>query len=62
MPSCNKLLAAGRKCGSPEEIRQSFEFAYRNIKPMDAAIVGMYPRYSDQISENTRMVSEILRA
>jgi hypothetical protein len=57
-----KLLAAGRKCGSPQEIRLSFEFAYQNIKPIDAAIVGMYPRYSDQISENTRTVSEILKA
>ncbi len=55
-----KLLAAGRKCGSPEEIRQAFKFAFKNIKPIDAAIVGMYPRYSDQISENVRLVKEIL--
>jgi hypothetical protein len=57
-----KLLAAGRRCGSPEEVRQAFEFAFQNIKPVDAAIVGMYPRYSDQIGENTRMVREILKA
>jgi hypothetical protein len=57
-----KLLAAGRQCGSPGEIRQAFEFAYQNIKPTDAAIVGMYPRYSDQISENTRLVREIAGA
>ncbi len=54
-----KLLAAGRRCGSPEEVRQAFEFAYRNIKPTDAAIVGMYPRYSDQVAENARLVREI---
>jgi len=54
-----KLLAAGRRCGSPAEVRQAFEFAYQNIKPTDAAIVGMYPRYSDQVSENTRLVREI---
>ena len=54
-----KLLAAGRRCGSPEEVRQAFEFAYQNIKPTDAAIVGMYPRYSDQIAENARLVREI---
>ena len=57
-----KLLAAGRKCGSPEEVRQALDFAYRNIKPTDAAIVGMYPRYSDQISENTRIVREVVQA
>jgi hypothetical protein len=55
-----KLFAAGRKCGSAKEIRQAFEFAYKNIKPTDAAIVGMYPRYSDQISENVQMVKAIL--
>jgi hypothetical protein len=54
-----KLLAAGRRCGSPAEVRQAFEFAYRNIKPTDAAIVGMYPRYADQIGENTRLVREM---
>jgi hypothetical protein len=57
-----KVLAAGRKCGSPAEVRQAFEFAYGNIKPVDAAVVGMYPRYSDQIGENTRLVREILKA
>jgi hypothetical protein len=55
-----KLLAAGRKCHSAREVRQCFEFAFSNIKPTDAAIVGMYPRYSDQIAENARIVREIL--
>jgi hypothetical protein len=55
-----KVLAAGRKCGSPKEVHESLEFAYKNIKPKDAAIVGLYPRYSDQITEDTRMVREIL--
>ncbi len=55
-----KLLAAGRKCHSPQEVRQCFEFAFQNIKPSDAAIVGMYPRYSDQVSENARIVRELL--
>jgi hypothetical protein len=57
-----KLLAAGRRCGSPAEVREAFEFAYRNIKPADAAIVGMYPRYSDQVGENARLVREIAGA
>jgi hypothetical protein len=55
-----KLLAAGRRCRSPQEVRAAFEFAYKNMKPLDAAIVGIYPRYSDQISEDTRFVREIL--
>ena len=55
-----KVLAAGRKCHSPQEVRQCFKFAFSNIKPTDAAIVGMYPRYSDQIAENVRIVRELL--
>jgi hypothetical protein len=55
-----KVLAAGRKCGTPTEIRAAFEFAYGNIKPADACIVGLYPRYSDQVAEDTSMVRNIL--
>jgi hypothetical protein len=47
-----KLLAARRKCGSPQEIRLSFEFVYQNIEPIDAAIVGMYPHYSEHGQRN----------
>jgi hypothetical protein len=54
-----KILAAGRRCDSPKEVREAFEFAFQNIKPTDATIVGMYPRFSDQISENARIVREI---
>lgn len=54
-----KILAAGRKCESPGQVREAFEFAFKNIKPTDATIVGMFPRFSDQISENTRIVREI---
>jgi hypothetical protein len=54
-----KILAAGRKCRSPEEVRGAFDFAFKNIKPGDATIVGMYPRFSDQISENAGFVREL---
>jgi hypothetical protein len=54
-----KILAAGRRCGSPEDVRKAFEFAFQNIKPIDGVIVGMYPRYTDQISENTGLVREL---
>ena len=55
-----KALAAGRKCASPREVHDALEFVYRNIKPGDGLIVGLYPRYSDQITEDTQMVREIL--
>jgi len=53
-----KILAAGRTCDSSEQVRRAFEFVLGHIKSTDAVIVGMYPRYTDQIKENadfTRM-------
>lgn len=55
-----KILAAGR-ASSPQAIDRAFEFAYSNIKPQDAVIVGMYPRYSDQVRENAERVRRILQ-
>jgi len=55
-----KVLSAGRKCGSEEEKREAIEWAYKNIKPTDATIIGLYPRYSDQVTETTKMVREVL--
>jgi len=55
-----KVLAAGRKCGSEEQKRQAIDWAYKNIKPSDATIIGLYPRYSNQVSETTKMVRELL--
>jgi len=47
-----KILAAGRLCSSRFSVEQAFRFAFQNIKPTDAVIVGMYPRFSDEIAEN----------
>jgi len=54
-----KILAAGRKCESSQEVREAFKFAFANIKPGDATIVGMFPKFSDQVTENARIVREI---
>ncbi len=47
-----KLLAAGRICWSPESIDRAFQFAYANIKPTDACIVGMFPILSDEVRDD----------
>jgi hypothetical protein len=57
-----KILAAGRRCGSPEEVRKAFQFAFQNIKPTDAVIVGMFPKFSDHVGENTAIVRELVAA
>ena len=57
-----KLFGAGRTSGSPAEVERAFRFAFSNIKPTDAVIVGMYPRFKDEVSENTALVRRILTA
>jgi hypothetical protein len=47
-----KILAAGRRCGSQESVRAAFQFAFSQIKPTDGVIVGMYPRFFDEVHAN----------
>jgi hypothetical protein len=54
-----KVLAAGRRIGSPKEVRQCFETALTNVKPTDALIIGMYQEFNDQVGENAAIVREI---
>jgi hypothetical protein len=54
-----KVLAAGRRIGSPGEVRRCFEEAFAGIKPTDAVIVGMYQQFGDQVGENAALVREV---
>jgi hypothetical protein len=54
-----KVLAAGRRVGTPAEVRAAFTTAVENIKPTDAMIVGMYQQFGDQIGDNTALVREL---
>ena len=49
-----KILAAGRKCSDKQSVEQAFKFAFEHLKPTDGVIVGMYPRYQDQIRQNAQ--------
>jgi len=53
-----KILAAGRKCSSQSTVRSAFEFAFQRIKPTDGVIVGMYPRFFDEIQANAGYTRE----
>ncbi len=55
-----KLLGGGRRCSSPEDVRDAFTHAYRGMKATDAAVVGMFTRDKDQVAENAALVSDIL--
>ena len=55
-----KILAAGRRARTPEEVDEAFKEAFDNIKPQDCVIVGMFPRFQDQVKENCDRVRRIL--
>ena len=55
-----KVLGAGRLCGSPEQVRDTFAQVFAQIKPVDAVVVGMFPKHRDQVAENAQFVREIL--
>lgn len=50
-----KLLGAGR-ASRPQQVENAFAFALQNIKPGDGVIVGMFPKFKDQIRENIELV------
>ena len=51
-----KILAAGRICDQQEAVEAAFESTFRQIKPSDAVIVGIYPEYEDQVGINADYV------
>lgn len=55
-----KVLAAGRRIASAEQVDAAFRFAFDSIKPQDCIIVGMYPRYTDEVKENCDRVRRVL--
>jgi len=53
-----KILAAGRMCTSQQTVKDAFRFALEHIKPTDGVIVGMYPRFFDEIHANAQYARE----
>ena len=56
-----KIMAASRNCGTLEAIRGAFEFAFANLKPNDAVVVGIFQRDKNQVKENAAIVREITK-
>jgi hypothetical protein len=54
-----KILGAGRLCSDEETVRSAFQYAFENIKPTDGVIVGMFPRYFDEVGANAQYAREL---
>jgi hypothetical protein len=55
-----KVYGASRKCGSPEQMLEALRLVFRYAKPSDCVVIGMFPKYSEQVRENCRLVSQAL--
>ncbi len=55
-----KILAANRKCETQECVKSAFDYAYANIKPTDGVVVGMFPKYTNQVEQNVRYAREAM--
>ncbi len=53
-----KILAAGRLSEDRESLDAAFRFAYANVKPGDACIVGMYNYFSDEVAEDAELAGK----
>jgi hypothetical protein len=53
-----KILAAGRLCWSPPAVAQAFRTAFARIKATDGVIVGMFPRYADEVAEDATLARQ----
>jgi len=53
-----KVLAAGRI--ADRSVEQAFRTAFESIKPTDGVFVGMFPRFKDEVRENTAIVRRVL--
>jgi hypothetical protein len=53
-----KILAAGRRANNSKQVVEAFRSTFANIKSIDAVIVGMFPRWTDQVKENADLVKQ----
>ena len=56
-----KVLGAGRLCSSQDAVAQAFRFAFDNIKPSDAVVVGVFPKDEEHVALNVDHVLAALK-
>ena len=56
-----KILGAGRRCETQEQVRSAFIEAFSSMKPGDGVLVGMFDKYIDQPKLNSEYAAEAIR-
>jgi hypothetical protein len=57
-----KVYAASRHCGTPAQMLAALRLAASYAKPVDCFVIGMFPKYKEQVKENCKLVTEALRS
>jgi hypothetical protein len=55
-----KVLAATRKCTNQETVQEAITYVAQRIKSTDGMVLGMFPKYTNQVEQNARYVREAL--
>lgn len=55
-----KVFGASRNCGSAAQMLDALRVVARYAKPVDAIVIGMFPKYKEQVNENCRLVMQAL--
>lgn len=56
-----KILGAGRRCETQEQVRNAFIEAFTSIKPGDGVLVGMFDKYIEQPKVNAQYTLDAIR-
>jgi hypothetical protein len=51
-----KILGAGWHCGTDQAVEDAFEYTLTQIKKTDAIIVGFWPKYKDELSQDIELL------
>ncbi len=55
------MYAATRHAGTQAARLEALKLAFRYAKPTDAVVIGMFPKYQEQVEENCRLLIEASR-
>lgn len=56
-----KILGAGRRCASQEQVKNAFVEAFASMKPGDGVLVGMFDKYIDQPRLNAQYTLDAIK-
>jgi hypothetical protein len=56
-----KVYGAGRNCATTESKLAALQLAFRHAKSNDAVVIGMFPKYQEQVRENCRLMKQAIQ-